>query len=268
MIMLMWVVTPVLANSGLDVAEPNDSDLTPVALPEQEIPSIITDRPSFTASTATVLKGSIQIENGVTWQDDRDGSRTLTLPETVLRLGLTDSSEVQFFVPNFIQLRGNQSVSNFGDMRVGFKQTLPTLPGGIDATVYPVLTLPTGANSATGNGVDPAFNVLMSRTFKKKFSLASQLGVIVNPAGNDTARVIMNPTLMAGYSIKPNWGVYVEYASFNPTKGASSHMVDWGSNYIVGKRHQFDVRMGTGFTNVSPSLFVGAGYAFRVDGLF
>lgn len=247
-------------------------DLEPVALqPAQpQLFSIVTDRPSFTASTETIAVGSLQVENGVTWQNNPEGLESVVLPETVLRTGITQSSEIQYWVPNIIYQQGSRSgqdASNFGDMKVAFKQKLPPLPGKINAIIFPVLTIPTGANKVSGNSVDPTVNVVASRSFGN-FTLASQLGVIMTFAQQNNQKVTLNPTLMASYSIKPNWGVYVEYASFNPIgNNHTLQIVDWGSNVIIGKRHQMDVRMGTGLTRHSPDLFVGLGYSFRLDGL-
>lgn len=251
----------------------SQEELTPVELQpsEPELSSIVTDRPSFTASTETIAVGSLQVENGVTWQNDPNGLESVVLPETVLRTGITKSSEIQYWVPNYIYQQGDQSgqnASNFGDMRVAFKQKLPQLPGKIDAIIFPVLTIPTGANKVSAGSVDPTVNIIVSRSFGR-FSLASQLGVIMTFARQNDQKVTLNPTLMASYAIKPNWGVYVEYASFNPIGNNNSvQIIDWGSNVIIGKRHQIDVRMGTGMNRNSPDLFIGAGYSFRIDNLF
>ena len=227
-----------------------------------------TDRPSFTASTETIPKGYVQVEMGSTWQNPtRQNSQrfqSVTLPEAVTRYGITNSSEFQFFAPNFIQTFGNNDTSGFGDLKLGLKQKLPLTPAGIQLTLYPTLTLPTGANNQSANSVNPDFNLLASKEITNQLSLASQLGVLLNPSGKHASRITINPTLMLNFAASQNIGLFAEYASFNQINAQSKHVLDFGMTYLIKKHHQIDLRVGTGLTKDTPSLFAGAGYAFRV----
>jgi len=107
-------------------------------------PEIITDRPDITESSIVIPKGSLQLENGLTWTNDH-GQQTLDLSETLLRFGVFDRTELRIVVPNYVAgLTGPTSASSFGDVAVGVKQQLGPLRGGFDLSVIVALSMPTG----------------------------------------------------------------------------------------------------------------------------
>src|SRR5262249_24029158 len=145
-------VTPGVSNSN--------TSATPTA---PTIPPISTSRPSFTDTGTTVPQGSLQAENGATYTNNRDNTFSWTVPETLLRLGLTDNTEFRFITPDFnfvgedrpgniVNNSGNPSVgfshhiANFGDLSVGFSHHIAA-PGKTDVALVPMLNLPTGSVS-------------------------------------------------------------------------------------------------------------------------
>jgi hypothetical protein len=121
-------------------------------LPPPADPEIVTDRPDITESSIVVPKGSLQFENGLTWTGD-NGQATLDLPETLVRFGVSDRTELRIVVPNYFEgLTGPTGASGFGDVAVGMKQQLGPLPGGVDLSVIVALSLPTGADQISSHG--------------------------------------------------------------------------------------------------------------------
>src|SRR5712692_9927121 len=64
-------------------------------------PEIVTDRPDITESSIVIPRGSLQLENGLTWTNDH-GQQTLDLSETLLRFGTFDRTELRIVVPNYV----------------------------------------------------------------------------------------------------------------------------------------------------------------------
>lgn len=60
----------------------------PAPQPPGQPPPIATSRPSFTDAATTVPQGSLQLESGATYTNDRDGAHTWTFPESLARLGI------------------------------------------------------------------------------------------------------------------------------------------------------------------------------------
>jgi len=65
-----------------------------------EIIPMETDRPDFTESSIVVPPGSLQFENGFTYEMGDGAQRTSTYPETLLRVGLTKRVEARVGLPN------------------------------------------------------------------------------------------------------------------------------------------------------------------------
>lgn len=258
---------------------PQPADINDTALPPPDnkatpsgptLPVILTTRPSFTDAWLTVPQGSFQVESGATYTDNSGKTRSWILPESLLKIGLTDHTEFRFSVPNYTQIRDDnagQLTNNFGDITVGFSHHR-ALPGKIDLTIIPFLNIPAGANNVSTNSLDPQLRLVAARYFTPKFVVASQIDARWNKGKNALADVVLNPTGIAYYSFTDKITGFIEYGGFIPTRGKSSQFIQGGALYLLTKRQQLDLRVATGLNRNSSDFLVGAGYSFRIDGLF
>jgi hypothetical protein len=60
---------------------------------------IATDRPQITSSSIVVPCGSLQFENGFQ-ETSNGGQRTFDLPETAVRIGIANKTELRFAAPD------------------------------------------------------------------------------------------------------------------------------------------------------------------------
>jgi hypothetical protein len=242
-------------------------EVSPVALDVTATPAsnIITDRPSFTNSVQTVPERSLQFENGATWANTPTAN-TATFPETVLRLGITPRDEVQLYLPYALRnedASANTATTGWSDPRIGFKHGLARpLPWGMNASVNGIVSLPLGNSVASSSGVDPVFNLILSKPVSARFSLTQQTSLTLDTS-LDEGQCSINPSLAAGYAFTPSLGGFLEYASFIPIAKPTTNIVDAGVQYTFKKYHALDVRVGTGLTNGESIGFVGVGYSYR-----
>ena len=80
-----------------------------------------TDRPDFTEASITVPAGRLQLESGLTYLDDSDGSRLLSGPEALFRYGVGNRTELRFIAPNYGR-QWSPRASGWSDGAVGLKQ--------------------------------------------------------------------------------------------------------------------------------------------------
>ncbi|MDH4379573.1 MAG: transporter [Vampirovibrionales bacterium] len=187
-------------NDAGPLAPPNNASV------EVAIPNISTSRPSFTDAVTTVPQGSVQGENGATYTDNRGGSYSWTTPETLLRLGITDNTELRFTTPNYTYIGDNRPGSlsnNFGDISVGLSHHL-VAPGKIDVALIPILNIPSGANKVSTNSVDPQFRLVVAKALTSKWLISSHLDTRWNTGRNASAEVVFNPTFINYYSFTKN----------------------------------------------------------------
>jgi hypothetical protein len=124
----------------------------------QDVP-ICTDRPTKANAVCTVPAGRVQLEaSGIGWSlTDIGGVRTelLTVGSSVVKLGLSDSSDLQIGFTPYAELRtpnGSQSrVSGVGDVVVRYKHRLTAPDAPAQVAVLPFVKLPT-ASDGLGNG--------------------------------------------------------------------------------------------------------------------
>ncbi len=274
---LLWTLLNV---ASFALAEPGPARLLePVELAQghtisgppiaPDVSPIATSRPSFTDTATTVPRGSLQVENGATYTDSRGGGRSWTVPETMIRLGLTNNTEFRFLPPDYIHLHQagqGQLASNFGDMAIGLSHHR-ALPGKIDLALIPVLNLPTGANNVSANAVDPQFRLAASRKLTPKFTLGSQFDVHWHARRDAPAAVTFTPTVITSYRFTKRLSGFVEYAGVIPTEGRTVQFIQSGLLCALSPRQQVDVRLATGLNGNSPNILVGFGYSFRLDHL-
>lgn len=224
---------------------------------------IETNRPSFTFSSIVVPKGSIQVENGAQYLYIEPGKGRLDLPETQLRLGLSERTEFQMFTPNYFYFhqpgQTNDGVSDLQE--VGLKHQLPCFKR-LQTSIIGSLNLPTGRRLISGPGVQPVFRLPASIPIGK----TNQLCAMPTFALFDSAVApAYFQTLMYNHSFGRKAIVFIEYAGFFKRGSPAINLAHFGGEYRITPRNQIDLHFGVGLNRDAPDLFVGVGYSFRID---
>ncbi|CAA9890684.1 putative Outer membrane beta-barrel porin/alpha-amylase [Candidatus Methylobacter favarea] len=264
----MWSAEQETDLSPVTQSFAGDSAASPSSAKPASMLPLTTSRPSETDDSKTVPKGSLQAENGVTYEDDSDESQSWILPETLLRLGLSDNTEFRFTLPNYIYQRDKdegQLTNNFGDISVGLSHH-QELPGKIDIALIPILHLPTGANNISTDTIEPQLRVAVSREFKT-LTLESQFDARWSHGKNANANATFTPTLMISHDFMDKLSGFAEVVGEIFAWGSDDYYIQTGAYYTPTKRQQIDFRLGTGLIANSQDILVGFGYSFRIDGL-
>ena len=223
--------------------------------------TLTTDRPSVTESSFVVPRRGWQIESGLQATDDA-GQWTLDLPETYVRYGLLENTELRLGVPDYflhVQV-GSSSASGFGDMAVGVKQQLGPL-GGFNLAVIPFLSLPIGARRISSGGYDPGLQLPWSRSLSLEWAVAGQLAAYW-PTQDGTRNYTSELTLLFDRQLRAPWDAFVEYAADIPQHGGSRQLLHVGTAYKLAPHHQIDFHAAVGLTHATPRSFVGVGYSY------
>jgi len=230
-------------------------------------PEIITDRPDITESSIVIPKGSLQLENGLTWTNDH-GQQTLDLSETLLRFGVFDRTELRIVVPNYVAgLTGPTSASGFGDVAVGVKQQLGPLRGGFDLSVIVALSLPTGADRISSHGFDPFVRFPWSKGLKQGWSIGGMQSLFWYTE-DGRRNLTWEPTFYVEKQITKTWDGFAEYGGDFAKWGGSKHVAHFGTAYKITPKNQVDFHFGFGLSHATPSRFFAVGYSFRIDKLW
>jgi len=226
-------------------------------------PTIATDRPAVTDSSAVVPSGTLQVENGVL-DTYNYGHATWDLPETLIRVGIGPSTELRFTAPDYYQdsVTPGGLRSGFGDMAVGVKQQLRTAQGGFEVAAVVSLSFPTGAAAISSHGYDPSFQLPWSSPLSANWTVAGMLSVYV-PTENGVHTVVGESTILIDRQLTKAWDAFTECAGDFPQAGGSRHLLHFGTAYKVRPRQQVDLHVGIGLSAPAVDRFVGVGYSFR-----
>lgn len=243
---LWWFVIPLRAQTA------PDSGVT-----------ISTDRPSFANFSPVVPRGGFQAENG-TLVTDAAGNYILDFPESNLRYGLLDKTEIRFLVPNYFQnlSSGAAAASGFGDLALGVKRQIGPLYG-FDLPVIFFVSFPTGANRISSHGYDPGLQLPWSRKLSENWTAAGQVAFYwptYGPKRNFTGEM----SFLADRQLSKAWDAFAEYAGDFPERGGSRQFLHFGAAYKLTSRQQLDFHVAAGLSHAAPHGYVGVGYSFLI----
>jgi hypothetical protein len=228
--------------------------------------TIATDRPQVTNSSVVVPCGSLQFENGFE-QIGSAGTQGFDLPETSVRFGVTNKTELRLAVPDYFHAydTGSGFAHGAGDSVVGFKQQLGPVHG-FDVSAIGSVSLPTGANAISSHGYDPSVQMPWSRSLTKVWTVAGQLAVLWPTAGTQRD-VTGQASMYFDRALGSVWDAYMEYSGAFPERGGPQHTVDFGAAYKLTPHQQIDLHANFGLAAALPIHAVGVGYSVRFQAI-
>ena len=128
------------------------------------------------------------------------------------------------------------------------------------------ISLPTGGNAVTSDGVDPFGTLLWSWSLPRDLSLTANLGFGSKSQGkNDSSRVFQTlPSIALTIPIKGRLSGFIEYFSTLKDSGQSDeHSVDGGLVYLLTDDLQLDMSVEGGLNDAATDFSVGAGMTWR-----
>jgi hypothetical protein len=233
-------------------------------------PPFVVERPSFSTPPDIVGRGFWQVEAGVALTRDTVGKTTvsaLTLPNTIFRLGVNRRLELRAGTTGLLRTSaGDRRQTSATDLELGVKYQLAAQSGlGLDISVVPMVSLPTGGAASTRNA-DPSAILTVARAFGRN-SLNGNLKWSAPSVGDaaDTRARVIDSSLVLSVGLWGAWSGFVEGVTTNvDTPGTPT---TWQGN--VGIDRQFgdalevDIFGGAGLNDAAPNWTIGAGFGWR-----
>jgi hypothetical protein len=200
--------------------------------------------------------GALQLENGLQLSDD-GGRNSFDLPETEIRYGLLQKTELRLNLPDYFH---NLPASGFADLTLGIKQQLGPL-AGFDFSLIPSLSVPTGAAGVSSHGYDPGLQLPWSHGLTGNLTVAGQLASYwptVDGRHDRTAEA----TLLFDRQLSAPWDAWLEYAGDFPARGGARQLLHTGTAYKLTAHQQLDLHAALGLSAAAPRWFIGCGYSY------
>lgn len=223
------------------------------------------DRPDVTNSSLVVPTGSIQIENGLNWSDERI-AKLIDGTNTRVRFGLGGCTEFLVDLPVYLRPLNGTAVSGFSDMAPAVKHQFAPLPGDIQLSATLGADLPTGATAVAGHGYVPYLQFPWSHELRDGWSLSGMLTTFWSPEDSQQ-HVRVEPTLVLEREIDAHSDLFLEYVGEYFTQGAPAQSINTGGAYRVTRLQQIDFHLAFGLNLQAPRYVFGIGYSVRWDGV-
>lgn len=272
-IALAWLPATVFSQNG--------ARLLPASLLEREQREdnakgerMETDRHEFTPSVLVVPKGAVQIESGYSFFKKRR-VRAHTLPELLVRYGLTENVELRFRYNEAWEF-GEEHREGSEDLRLGTKLRLNNQRGLIpEAALNLLITAPTGSRDWTVGKTEFGVDYIFGWKISDRAEIYGSTGLssdgigdfdfLPEAAGDDF--VVFSESISIGYEFSERVTGYSEFFGLFTdgfgNKEDNQVYYNMGVDYYFTNDFLIDFRVGTGLTQDSSDLFCGVGGAFR-----
>ena len=210
--------------------------------------TIATDRPSaLTENASTLLDNGLQLETGILINSDFKELDTSSIPNFLMRYGITNKIEIRIMNDLLYDELGQISLGNW---------TLGTKIQLIKTDQYAISLLP----SIEFDGFSGEFSTIIEQPINTKivgsWALSSSLGLgyTLGYTLNDN---ILGYSLLISKSLNDNFTTFIELYGFN-----NEINIDTGLAYLINEKLQFDTYFGTGLNTKMIFGSVGLSYLF------
>lgn len=232
---------------------------------------ITTDRPDLTASSETIPRGSVQIENGLDWTVWR-GSNAIAALNTELRFGIAHCTEFFIDAPNYVGTLNKPEPSGFSNIVVSFKRELAA-SRGFTIALTAGSGFPTGDVRVTGPGYQPYLALPWSYDIGSGWGVAGMFDAAWSTSDSSNS-VTFEPTFEIERDLGASADAFLECVGTYGHQRAS-HLLDGGFAWRFRPTQQVDLHLGFGLNRSTNALdarpsdrFFGVGYSIRLDNLF
>lgn len=210
-------------------------------------PAIVADRPGLADGPSTVGAGTVQLETGVTVEED-DGSLT-TLP-TLVRIGLTGALELRIESSVLGVQSGDR---DWAPLAAGFKLRLRDSLSLL-ASVQP----PSGGGTMRSDAFETSIRLVGERDLGGGFTLVPNAG-IAHVEGEGVAGIVAASIERGSGNATPFIDFELEFDD-----GDTAMIADAGIAWLAGNDTQLDLSAGVEISGESyPEWFVAAGISRR-----
>jgi hypothetical protein len=220
------------------------------------------DRPGIAFSTGTLPAHSVVWEQGLPdfeRSSYRGGSSTLYTFDSRLRIGITDSFEVQLGTAPFNQLEtreaGNtENADGRSDASFAVKAALPSSHEDFSWAMLAGVTDSSGANNFTNGTTSYDLGVALGYSLGDDISAEVYVNVEHMDGSNS---VTFSPNL--NFALSDSISAFVEAGAVHSGSGLDEAVVGGGFTMLVTPTVQLDLSVDFGLTSKSPDVLAGFG---------
>lgn len=243
----------------------------------EETPELETDRDAFTPATSTVGRGMAVVETSYSFIDNRTVKDTHSLPELLVRRGITENIE--------LRLGWNYEVGGTGDVVSGNEGGEGEATGGAlereSQMLYGLKAGLTEQNGLTPRsafivqgytptlGPAPATDWVGAYAFGWELPNRMRLDASMRYGSEHAEHDVFNhwtPSVVLRAPLTERWQVHAEYFGIYSQGAAedfSRAFFSSGTHYLLTPNLELGARVGWGLTDDAPNFFTNVGIGWR-----
>lgn len=222
----------------------------------QSVQPMTTERPSFSTTPYVLSPGAWQFESGYRYTNDSDGAdfELHTLPEALLRYGMSDGIELQFGWPGLSwRDNGNNSDNGMNDATIRVKIQVADESAATPMAFFAALTLPVGDDEFSSDSYDPSIGAAWAHS--RFFGT-----VLISKSDDDYT---FENGLAMSFALRNDTSAYAEWQATVPEGGGSVHNLNSGILWLRRANMQLDLNASLGLNDRAADFSIGAGFAWR-----
>lgn len=230
----------------------------------QEVEPLQADRPDQTECASLVPPGYLQAETGFLYEKGGPDARSFLYPSILWKYGVNDRFEVRLITEAGMEEYGEERISGFYPLTVGFKARLLDENGIVPQTAFlgHLTSCMSGKEAFRPEWLAPSFRLSMQHTLSGRLSLGYNLGTEWSGNSNKPTYIY---SLASGISLTSQLGGFIEVYGYLPVKEDADHRIDCGLTYLVSNDLMVDLSAGVGITKNAPDSFISLGFSWRFD---
>lgn len=233
-----------------------------------------TDRPAVTESSSVVGYSVLQVESGLKYSEGKINNLNfdqIDVFETLLRFGLAEPLEAHVGWDGYSnrEYSGISGGKGIGDAFVGAKLFVheETRSFG-EASIIGRVSLPTGDDEFTSDGVDPSLVLAASHTLKNNYSLGYNVGAgletIEDATGDEESESSLLYSAALRHQCSEFVNAYVEvYGAYGLSAEEDPALFNTGLGVLVLDNVMVDASLGAGLNDDAEDWFFGIGASYR-----
>lgn len=231
---------------------------------------ITPDRPGFGDPASVVGVGVVQLEIGTRVERHTGSgvaSHLYSLPNALVRVGVTDRVEVRAGGPGFLAVTDPSAgrVAGVADLQLGLKiAVVRDTAAGLDLSLLPAVSVPVRGAVFSSNAYDPSLTVAWERALPAGLEVSGNLGVASSTG--DRRRFTQTVfSLAIEHGVGRRGGAYGEVVRLGQPepKATAAWFAQTGLTYALGSEVQADVEIGHGLSAGAPTWIFGVGLSLR-----
>jgi hypothetical protein len=226
---------------------------------------IDTDRPDQTETPTIVPTGRFQMENGFEHQQNGKKERTLTLPTSLWKFGISKNLELRLTTEFIHDKMEDSTVYGLKPILIGFKVKLFEEKGILPQTSFIThLLIPKLASrDLQASYLATELRFLFQNSLSEDIDLGYNIGVQWDGKSADPVYAY---TFSPNIAITKKLKAYGEAYGFLPQHASAEHWIDGGFIFLITKDIQIDIAAGYELTTHSNfhQYFETLGISFRI----